>query len=66
MRGGISTVFHRYAEVNNKYLDNYNPEEPSSYITYLDANNLYGWAMSKPLPRGSFRFIKVEEKRKDF
>ena len=66
MRGEVSTVFHRYAEANNKYLDNYNPEEPSSYITYLDANNLYGWAMSKPLPRGSFRFIEVEEKEEIF
>ena len=57
MRGGVSTVFHRYAEANNKYLPNYDPKKESSYISYLDANNLYGWAMSKPLPTGNFKFM---------
>ena len=57
MRGGVSTVFHRYAEANNEYLPNYNPEKESSYISYPDANNLYGWAMSKPLPTGNLKFM---------
>ena len=57
MRGGISTITHRYAVANNKYLKNYNPEAESSYIPYLDANNLYGWAMSLKLPTGDFRWI---------
>ena len=52
MRGGISTITHRYAVANNKYMKNYNPEVESSYIPYLNANNLYGWAMSQILPTG--------------
>ena len=44
IRGGVSTVTHRHVKANNPYVDGYNPNEPSTYIAYLDANNLYGWA----------------------
>ena len=60
MRGGISYISHRHAEANNKYTRNYDPSKQSSYIMYLDANNLYGWAMSKPLPYGNFRWVNAD------
>ena len=48
----ISYIAHRYGEGNNKYMKNYDSSKPSKYIIYLDANNLYGWAMSQSLPTG--------------
>ena len=54
MRGGISYIANRHARANNKYMKFYNPEDDTTYIIYLDANNLYGWAMIQPLPYGGF------------
>ena len=59
-RGGITHIAHRYAEANNKYMKNYDPCKPTSYILPLDANNLYGWAMSQPLPYGNFKWIETD------
>jgi len=59
MRGGISMVSKRYAKANNPQVPGYDPGEPKSYIMYLDANNLYGWAMSKPLPKRGFKWKRV-------
>ena len=56
MRGGVSMVSKRYAKVNNPYVDGHDPSRPTSYIQYLDANNLYGWAMCKPLPKRGFKW----------
>jgi len=50
MRGGIATISHRHAQANNPLVEGYEPSKPTSYITHLDANNLYGTAMSEPLP----------------
>ena len=58
IRGGISHISKRYAEANNKYMKDYDPDEPSTYIQYLDANNLYGWAMSQSLPTHGFKWMK--------
>ncbi|XP_071153082.1 uncharacterized protein [Mytilus edulis] len=65
IRGGVSSIFHRYAKANNPYLfDTYEPTEPTSYLSYLDANNLYGWSMSQCLPYGHFNWLTEEEKIK--
>ena len=50
IRGGISQSIHRDAAANNTYMPNYNPNQENSYLMYLDANNLYGWAMCKTYP----------------
>ena len=64
IRGGISHISKRYAVANNKYMKDYNPDKESVYIQYLDANNLYGWAMSQPLPTHGFKWMKNLTKEK--
>lgn len=54
IRGGISTMFKRHAKANNPYMKNYNEKEETVYLSYLDANNLYGYAMMKKLPIGGY------------
>ena len=60
---GITHISNRYAEANNKYMKDYNPDKPSSYIQYLDANNLYGWAMSQKLPTHGFKWIDYDKSK---
>ena len=60
IRGGITQVVRKYAFANNKYMgDTFDPKSESSYLQYLDANNLYGWAMSQPLSTGGFKWVDV-------
>ena len=61
MRGGICHSIHRYAKANNKYMQNYNNNEESPYIQYLDANNLYGRSMFKKLPVNGFKWLDKSE-----
>lgn len=59
IRGGISMTPGRYGKANHKYLHDYDQTKPSSYIVYWDANNLYGYAMSQPLPYGGYEWIRL-------
>ena len=58
IRDGICHSIHRHAKANNKYMEHYDKNEESSYIQYLDANNLYGWAMSQKLPVNGFKWVE--------
>ena len=61
MRGGISYIANRFGSANNKYMKEYDDKAPSKYIMYLDANNLYGWAMSQYLPTGGFKWMSEKK-----
>ena len=64
VRGGMTHIAKRYSEANNKYMKDFNPNKPSKFIQYLDANNLYGWAMSQSLPTGGFKWMTNLTKEK--
>ena len=61
IRGWICQTTHRYAKENNKYMKNYDKKIESSYIEYLDANNIYGWAMSEKLLVKGFKWVKQKK-----
>ena len=61
IRGGITQSVHRCSKANNPYMGSeYAPREPARYLQYLDANSLYGWAMSQALPTGGFKWVDVK------
>ena len=57
-RGRVCQAILRYAKANNKCMKNYDKNTTSSYLTYFDANNLYGWAMSQKAPVNSFESVE--------
>ena len=59
IRGRRYHAIYRYAKVNNTYMKNYNKNIELSYFMYLDANNLYGWAMFQKLPVNGFKWKKM-------
>ena len=71
IRGGTCHSIHRHTKANNKYIENYDENKESSYIQYLDANNLYGWAISQKLPVNGFKWVEdksriIEEFMKNY
>ena len=58
IRGGICQAIQRHAKANNKYMKNYDKKMESSYVGYLDASNLYGWAVSQKLPVNDFKWVE--------
>ena len=62
LRGRISYIAKRHSKANNEYCPNYDKNKPSTFISYLDMNNLYGWAMNECLPYGGFEWLKNIDK----
>ena len=63
IRRGITQSVHRWAAANNPYMGSEYNNKPTKYLQYMDANSLYGWAMSQPLPTGGFHWVEL---RKDW
>ena len=59
LKRGISYIDKRYAKANNKYMNDYDPQKKSTFISYLDMNNLYCWEMSEYLPYKEFNWLKA-------
>ena len=61
IRGGVAMISHQYVRANAPGTENYDASKRNSYIMYLDVNNIYGWAMSQPLPMSNFKWLTYEE-----
>jgi hypothetical protein len=64
IRGGVSMISHRYSKANHPAIPDYDSQQPHKYISYIDANNLYGWAMNHPLPTHGFKMMTKKELKK--
>jgi len=66
IRGGIVTVVKRFAQANSPDMGaaNYKPDQPTTHLLYVDANNLYGFAMCQPMPISGFRWLEPNEIRR--
>ena len=60
IRGGICQAVFRYAKANNKYMKNYDKNEESSFLQYLDADNQYAWSMCEKMPVDGFKWIEKD------
>jgi hypothetical protein len=63
--GGITMAARRYFKANNPQCNNFNPKKPRTWLSYVDANNFYGWAMSQYLPTGNYKWEYSEKFLKD-
>ena len=63
IRGGVSMITKKYAQANNEKVADYDPNKAKNYLMYLDANNLYGWAMSQKMPKNGFQWLSEEQQR---
>ena len=61
IRGALSMISNRHALANKPSLAAFDPARPTSYISYLEGNNLYGWAMSKPMPIVRFEWMTAAD-----
>ena len=67
IRGGMCQAIHRYAKAKNKYMKNYDKNIELSYLMYLDANSLHGWAMFQKLPVDGFEWVEnLSQFKEDF
>ena len=58
---GVAMISHRHGKANNPYMADYDASQPTKYLTDLEANNLYGWAMAQPLSTGDFEWMEPKE-----
>ena len=65
IRGGVSVICNRYAKANMRDASDYDPSKPETHILYLDANNLYGWAMVQSLPKSDFEWDTISDDLKN-
>ena len=61
IREGVAIISRRSGKANTRYMGNFENSQPTTNLTYFDANNLYGWALTQPLPTGVFEWIELEQ-----